>query len=59
MPHMFLALDLSLCLGMERCTADMAHILVSKIFGKFPCDITGAIVAEQARFMQHLGFITA
>ncbi len=38
------ALDVSLVLGVDRCTAYMAHVFVSRIFRQFASEIVGAIV---------------
>lgn len=53
------AFDLSLCLGMERSTANMIHAIGADVIGKILGDITGSIVTEQARPMLHMGLITA
>ena len=36
------ALDLSLRLRVERCTANMTHLLICQIVSQFACDIAGA-----------------
>ena len=53
------AFDLSLCLGMERSTANMIHAIGVDVIGKILGDVAGAIVAEQARTMLHMGLIAA
>jgi len=45
------SLDLTLRLRMERCAANMTHLLFCQEVSQVPCDIAGTIVAEQARFV--------
>ena len=53
------ALDLSLGLGVQRGTADMAHLVGLDVFRQFAGDVAGAIVAEPPGFVQHRGAIAA
>ena len=53
------ALDLALGLGMERRTANMAHVFASEIFSQFACYVAGAIVAKQPWLVQHMHLIAA
>ena len=52
-------LDLAVGLRMERCTANVAHLFVGQIIRKFARNITWPVVAEQARFVQHMRRRTA
>src|SRR5665647_963846 len=49
------ALDLALGLGMHGSAPDMAHALGLDIVRQLPGDVAGAIVAEQAWFVAHMG----
>ena len=53
------ALDLALSLRMEGRTAHVIHFLGLDVFGQLACDVAGAIVAEQAGPVQHVGVIAA
>ena len=53
------ALDLALCLGMHWSAAHMIHAIGSNIIGQLLGDITGAIIAEQARPVLNISPITA
>lgn len=53
------AFDFALGLGMEGRTAHVIHLLGLDVFGQLARDITGAIVAEQARPVQHVGMVAA
>ena len=52
-------LDLALRLGMERCTANMAHGLRLDVFRQFSGDVTGAVVRQQAGLVLDAGLIAA
>jgi hypothetical protein len=52
-------LDLPLGLGMERVSSHMIHAIGVDIVGKILGDITGAIVAEQARPVLNMSLIVA
>ncbi len=51
--------DLALSLGMERCTANVTHLLVCQIVGQFARHIAGAVVGQQARLVQHIALTAA
>ena len=52
-------LDLALGLGMHGGAPDMAHALGLDIVRQLPRDVAGAIVAEQPRFVAHMGLIAS
>ena len=51
------ALDLALGLGMHWSATDMAHGLRLDVVRQFAGDVAGAIVAQKARFVVHMGLI--
>ena len=53
------ALDLALGLWVEGCAAHVAHLVGLDVFGQFASDVAGAIVAEQAGPVQHIGVVAA
>ena len=53
------AFDLTLGLRMERSAANVAHALRFNVFRQFSSDVAGAVVGQQAWFVQHMGLITA
>ena len=53
------ALDLALGLRVMRCTANMIHTLILKIFGQIGRDVGRAIVAEQPGLLHDRGPIAA
>ena len=53
------ALDLALRLRMEGRAAHVVHLLAIEIVGQFARDVTGSIVRQQARPVQHIGMIAA
>ncbi len=53
------AFDLALSLRMEGCAAHVAHLLAIEIVGQFSGDVTRAVIAEQARLVQHVGVVAA
>jgi hypothetical protein len=53
------ALDLALGLGVHRGAPDMAHASGLDIVRQLPRDVAGAIVAEQPRFVAHMGLIAS
>ena len=53
------ALDLALGLWVEGCAAHVAHLVGLDVFGQFASDVAGAIIAEQAGPVQHVGVIAA
>jgi hypothetical protein len=53
------SLDLALCLGMHGGAANMVHAIGMDVIRQILSDVTGPIVAQQARTMQHMGLIAA
>ena len=53
------ALDLALGLWVEGCAAHVAHLVGLDVFGQLARDVAGAIVAEQAGPVQHIGVVAA
>ena len=47
------ALDLALRLRMERCAANMAHILIRQIVSQFARNVAGIVVGQRRRLVQH------
>ena len=52
------ALDLSLGLGMEGSTADMAYTSIREPFCQIAGDVARAVLAQQSGSMHHLSAIT-
>ena len=51
------ALDLALGLWVEGCAAHVAHLVGVDVFGQLARNVAGAIVAEQAGPVQHIGVV--
>ena len=52
------ALDLALGLRMERRSANVVHLVILQPFGQVARDVTGPVVAQQARPVPHNRLIT-
>ena len=53
------ALDLALGLRVHRGAAHVTHLAGLDVFRQFAGDVTGAVIAEQPRFVQHRGVIAS
>ena len=51
--------DLALCLGMVRCSPDMAHSPLVQSIGEIAGDVRRPVVTTQAEFVDDFGFVTA
>jgi len=52
-------LDFALGLRVERGTADVTHFMVVQPFGKIARDVTGSIIAQQARHVPNNGLVAS
>ena len=53
------ALGLALRLGVVGSPAHMIHTVLLEVFGEIACDVTGTVIAQQPRLLQHCDAVTS